>query len=80
MMTAYRGTAMTGEHDKERQRAIDTVRPHGWHEAGVNPKTGYTKMHCACGDHTVWLPKTPSHRNTYRRKANHMISLCSVRE
>lgn len=68
---------MTGEHDKERARAIEEAAAHGWVEVGVNPKTGYTKMQCSCaGKHTMWLPKTPSNPNTYRRKVGHMQLKC----
>lgn len=69
---------MTSEHAKERQRAILAVAPHGWSIHGVNPKTGYTTMHCSCGAHQMRLPRTPSNRWTFRRKAEHMIRVCSI--
>jgi hypothetical protein len=71
---------LTAEHEKERQRAIARVADHGWREGRTNPRSGYTKMLCACGKHIVWLPKTPSNRDTYRRKASHMISMCSTHD
>jgi hypothetical protein len=71
---------MSSEANKERRRAIDLVRNHGWFEAGANPRTGYTRMKCGCGMHMMWLPKTPSSRYTYRNKARRMISLCSVQD
>lgn len=69
---------MTGEHDKERRRAILQVAPHGWWVKGTNPKNGYTTMHCSCGFHQMRLPKTSSNMYTFRRKAEHMIRLCST--
>ena len=72
---------MSSEANKERQRAIDLVKPHGWYEASTNPKTGYTKMYCSCPEkHMMWLPKTPSNPNTYRNKAQRMIAMCSTEE
>lgn len=69
---------MSSEHDKERQRAIRKVAPHGWWVKGTNPKTGYTTMYCSCGQHQLRLPKTPSIPNTFRRKAAQMIRMCSI--
>lgn len=68
---------MTGEHRKERHRAITLVASHGWQPAQLNSK-GYVLMQCGCGDHQMWLPATPSNRNTYRRKAARMIKVCST--
>jgi hypothetical protein len=70
---------VSSEHGKERDKALVRLREHGWRDVGVNPKTGYTKLYCGCGDHVGWLPKTPSNRATYRRKADHLIGVCSCR-
>ncbi len=70
---------VTGEHDKERRRAIELLEEHGWTADSITGK-GYTKLLCGCGVHTRFIPKTPSGPNTFRRKAADFVKLCSTKD
>jgi hypothetical protein len=70
---------VSSEHTKERRRALERVAEHGWRLVDVNPRRGYARLHCGCGEHVEWLPKTPSLPSTFRRKADHMIRTCSTK-
>jgi len=69
---------LSSEHTKERRRALERVQKHGWRLVDVNPRSGYSRLHCGCGEHVEWLPKTPKLAATFRRKADHMIRTCST--
>jgi hypothetical protein len=39
-----------------------------WQQSGESGK-GYVKLVCPCGQHIMWIHKTPSNPNHYRQRA-----------
>jgi len=69
---------VVGSARDERDRAVQRVAEHGWTVVRTT-KRGYLILHCSCGAHQETLHKTPSRPGHFRRKADHMISVCSVK-
>lgn len=65
--------------DDELNRALALIAEHGWSVRRITSK-GYTQVVCACGQHANAFPKTPSNRNTWRRRAHDIIRQCSTKD
>lgn len=60
--------------DKGLEKVVRNAEERDW-QATHNPKTGYYRLKCPCGNHMKWVAKTPSNPN-YERNLRSWLERC----